>query len=228
MKIALFGGTRGVGLQVLKQGLQLGHSFRILSRSGASKFPQDLLGNEFSEKVEIVQGDATDQNSVSRIIEGTEQVIVSLGSRGSKDAKVCSISQPLINAAVKQYNEQSENKHPIKRIILVSSIGVGSSYNDASFLVKLLVATVLSRAIADKEIQERYLREIDAENVDYVIVRPGGLSDQAVPSGKYKYAESGISGGSISRADVAHFILHKCLKEATGDWSNKSISVVSA
>ena len=66
------------------------------------------------------------------------------------------------------------------------------------------MATVLRQAIADKEAQEELVRATD---LDWVIVRPGGLTDRPA-AGKYQVGTA-VKAGQVSRADVAEFVLQQ-------------------
>jgi putative NADH-flavin reductase len=65
--------------------------------------------------------------------------------------------------------------------------------------------------MAAKEEQERLIR---ASDLDWTLVRPGGLTD-GPRTGAYRFGlDRSIRGGRISRADVADFVL-KQLSDST-------------
>ncbi len=66
--------------------------------------------------------------------------------------------------------------------------------------------TALRGAMADKEKQEAVVRE---SGLEWVIVRPGGLTNDP-PTGEYQVGTApDIIAGQISRADLAAFLLQQ-------------------
>jgi hypothetical protein len=97
-------------------------------------------------------------------------------------------------------------KQGIKRLVVVSALGVGDSQEQVSLPFKMMMKTVLRKAYEDKERQEEIVRE---SGLDWVIVRPGGLTNGAA-TGDYEYGlDPSIGGGQVSRADVADFVLQQ-------------------
>ena len=102
----------------------------------------------------------------------------------------------------------------VKRFVCESSLGIGDSKGQLGPLFNYFVIPVLLRNIfADKEIQEQVIKQ---SNLDWVIVRPGRLTN-GPRTGNYK---SGFSTtdksiqAKISRADVADFMLQQLTAEA--------------
>jgi putative NADH-flavin reductase len=206
MKIALFGGTGPTGQELIQQGLARGHSIRALVRS-----PQKLTIR--SPELHVVQGDAKDDASVQHTLAGTEAVVVSLGGKGFARSTMLEEATAHIIAAMK--------KTELKRLIVVTSLGVGDSKGQAGFFFeKIIVPLLLRHEFAAKERQEAL---VCASGLDYVLVRPGGL--QTKPAvGKYQVARKLMEGSSarITRADVAHF----CLEQLTrNDWLGQAVSL---
>eukprot|EP01123_Difflugia_compressa_P007289 TRINITY_DN19961_c0_g1_i1.p1 TRINITY_DN19961_c0_g1~~TRINITY_DN19961_c0_g1_i1.p1 ORF type:complete len:210 (-),score=35.82 TRINITY_DN19961_c0_g1_i1:30-659(-) len=189
-KLALFGGSRGVGLCTLKQALQRGHSVTCLVRNPAN-LPDDLRAHS---NITIIHGDATDPAKVEETIVGSDAVIVSLGGHPT----ICSQAQPIINNAVVAHNQL--------RTVVVTSMGVGDSYTKLNWVTKQFCDWIIPNAIIDKNKQEASIVE---QLTNWVIVRPGRLLD-SVGTGKWN-AGFDISTGSISREDVASFMLDECV-----------------
>mmetsp|Transcript_20283 Transcript_20283/g.24232 ORF Transcript_20283/g.24232 Transcript_20283/m.24232 type:complete len:238 (+) Transcript_20283:196-909(+) len=211
--IALFGGTGGTGLSFLSQAVEKGHKVTALVRQ-VDKVPEELRNNP---AVTLVEGNSLDPEKVTQVVKGAESVVISLGSSSGKeeDKKVCSESQPIINAAVNA-------ECPQAKVVAVTSLGVGDSYDHITLFTKLAVNTILARPIEDKNVQEASLKA-DVEN--YTIVRPGGLTNDP-PTGQWEASET-VGGGRIARADVAKFILEQCLD--CGDrcmFVKKAVSIV--
>ncbi|KAJ3325244.1 hypothetical protein HDV06_005001 [Boothiomyces sp. JEL0866] len=199
--LPIFGATGGTGLQVIKQGLEKGYSFKILSRSVPPK------GIPESDKITVIQGDALDQQAINETIKDTDSCIVSLGG------SVCPTAQPLINKAVEEFN--------VKKMTVVTSLGCGESFDESNLVTKAIVMLFIRKPILEKNVQEE---EIKKCKVDWTIVRPGGLTNGELTK-EYKAQSSGLGGGSISRADVAHFILEKTLNNDS-EYSKKAFTIV--
>jgi len=189
MKIAVFGATGGTGRQIVKQALLAGHEVSVLVRS-----PERL--SEPSKSATILVGDVLDPVKVQATIAGVDAVFVSLGSRGDSPENTVSAGTKNIITAM-----QAEGA---KRLVVVTSLGVGDSKNQVPLAFKLVMKTVMRKIMADKELQEQY---VQASGLDWVIVRPGELSNDP-PTGDYKFGtDSAITAGRVSRADVAEFVL---------------------
>jgi NAD(P)H-binding len=66
---------------------------------------------------------------------------------------------------------------------------------------------LLKSEFADKELQEKYIRD---SKLEYVIARPSGLTNK--PAAHIYHAGKTLAGSvskTISRADVAHFCLEQ-------------------
>jgi len=109
---------------------------------------------------------------------------------------------------------QAMQKHRVKRFVCESSLGIGDSKGQLGFLYNVILIPLLLRNIfADKEVQERIIKD---SLLEWVIVRPAALTN-GPRKGVY---QDGMSIGhwfftaKISRADVADFML-KQLTENT-------------
>lgn len=189
MKLAIFGATGGTGQQVAKQALAAGHEVTVLVRDPARLQVQH-------EKLYIVIGNVLDEKKVEEAVAGSEAVVISLGNTPNNPDMVVSDGTKNILAAMK--------KQGISRVVAVTSLGVGDSKEQVSFGFKMLMKTALRKAMEDKERQEKLMRNSD---LDWIIVRPGGLTNDP-PTGDYTFGvDKEIVAGQISRADVADFVL---------------------
>ena len=190
MKIAVYGGTQGIGRCVVEQALEQKHSVSLLART-----PSKLMLR--NPNLSIVEGNVLDPVAVAQVAEGQDVVICSLGLTTDNPDDLCTQGTKLIMAAMKEKG--------IRRLIVVTALGTADSYDQVSFFFKGIIATVLKKAYTDKNTQEAAVR---ASDLDWIIVRPGGLSDQPA-NGKYHFGtDKSIRGDNqVSRADVADFIL---------------------
>ena len=206
MKIALFGATRGVGKEILVQGIERGHHVTALVRDPSK------LEVSFAN-LNVIQGDVLDLKSVLKTLEGNEVAMVALGGKPGQNQRPCAEGTKNILAAMKQLG--------IKRIVAVTSLGIGDSRGQAGFFFeKILVPLLLKAEFADKELQEHYIRD---SKLEYVIVRPSGLTNK--PASHSYHAGKTLAGSvskTIARADVAHFCLEQLL---TTPFLNTAVSL---
>ena len=190
MKIAVFGATGGTGQQVVQQALAAGHSVSALVRDPSRLEVQD-------ERLTVVEGDVLDRAKVDETVSGADAVIVSLGNTSNNPDYIVSRGTEVI------VDSMTAAGKPM-RLIVVSSLGVGESRDQVPFAFKMLMNTVLKKAMDDKERQEALVK---ASGFDWIIVRPGGLTNGPA-TGSYKAGvDVKLTAGQVSRADVAAFVL---------------------
>jgi putative NADH-flavin reductase len=109
----------------------------------------------------------------------------------------------------------------VRRLILMSSFGVGDSVREAPLLPRLFFRTMLRGIFADKQAAEQIVRR---SALEWTIVYPVLLTD-GPRTGRYRVGERLPLSGfpKISRADVAEFML----KELYDAAYLKRIAVVS-
>lgn len=192
MKIAVFGATGGTGRQVVLQALEQGHQVKALVRDPAKL---DIKNNNLT----LIQGDVLNYDKVAETLIDTDAVVCSLGNTANNPEMIVSRGTEVI------LNTMQAGTRP-RRLIVISSIGVGDSKNQVPFVFKMLAKTILRQAMQDKETQENL---VQASNLDWIIVRPGGLTDNP-GTGHYRSGlDKNIIAGQVSRADVAAFVLQQ-------------------
>ncbi|MBF6546511.1 NAD(P)-dependent oxidoreductase [Nocardia brasiliensis] len=192
MKIAVFGATSTVGRLVVEQALAEGHQVTAFTRSAAGL-------TQRHERLDIVEGDVLDSNSVQRAVAGQDAVLVSLGA-GRKGVIRAEGTRAVIEAM---------NRTGVKRLIVQTTLGVGDSKANLNFLWKYVMFGILLRqAFADHVQQEAYVR---ASDLDWTIVRPSAFTDGPRTGGFRRGFPAGERGLSlkITRADIADFMLEQ-------------------
>ncbi|MFB5083752.1 SDR family oxidoreductase [Symbiobacterium thermophilum] len=190
MKIAVIGATRGIGLEVVKQALEDDHDVTALVRD-----PDRMPVRH--PRLHLVQGDARDPESVATAVHGQDVVCDCLGTKNvfARTVLFSTCAQNLARAL-----------RPEQLLIAVTGIGTGDSRGHGTFLYDhVVLPLVLGRIYADKERQERIIRDHIER---WIIVRPGILTN-GPRTGRYRALVDlhGVRGGRISRADVADFVL---------------------
>jgi putative NADH-flavin reductase len=190
MKLAIFGATGKTGIELVKQALDQGHAVTAFVRDSARLTIED-------ENLTFVTGDVFDPASVTQAVQGQDAVICALGA-GSDLKKTTIRTTGTINIIT------GMQKNNIKRLVVVTAMGVGESWDTLSLLNKFFFATLLKSSRSDHETQEAAVKE---SGLDWTIVRPSGLTDTP-RTGVYEVGENiPAITSKIARADVADLIL---------------------
>jgi len=190
MKIAVFGATGGTGNEVVKQALTAGHEVTAFVRDASRPTIQN-------EQLRIVTGDVFDPASVAQAVQGQDTVVCALGA--GQDLKKTTVRTTGTENII--YGMQT---HGVKRLMVVTAMGVGESWDDLSMLNKFFFAVLLKSSRVDHEAQEAAVKE---SGLDWTIIRPSGLTDEP-RTGVYDVGERiPAKSSKIARADIADLIL---------------------
>ena len=202
MKVIVFGATGGTGRQLVQQALEQGHEVTAFLRS------PERLGLSHA-KLRLVQGDVLDAAAVERVMSGHDAVLCALGAPALKTGVIRSAGTRNIVAAMETAG--------VRRLICQTSLGYGDSkavLKITPFVFRFIIAPILLReGFADHARQEEHIR---ASRLDWVIARPGNLTDGS-RTGRYRHgfaADDRTIKGEISRADVADFMLRQLTDDA--------------
>lgn len=199
MRLAVFGGTGGVGSHVLSQALDAGHDVVVHTRSPSRVQPH--------ERLVIIEGQLGDSASIARTVEGADAVISALGTMSNTPDQVGVFGQAMVHIT------RAMVEHGVGRLVAISGAIVVFTPEDKMTLTRWAVGVVLrsmKRHVAAAK--RREYEVITATNLDWVIVRP----TQVVPgpaTGTYQALPDRAPGARVSQGDVAEFML-KC---TTGD-----------
>jgi putative NADH-flavin reductase len=196
MHILVIGGSRGIGLECVRYALERGHRVRAFARS-AQSIPVE------HEMLDKRTGDATQPDDVKAALEGVDAAILALGV----PRKVSVLRRPIhlfseATAALVPAMQETG----VRRLLAVTGFGTGDSYARLSSAERVGFQAIMGRAYADKNRQEDLIAESD---LDWTIARPGFLTSNR-RTGRYQVLTepSTWRNGMISRADVAHFLIH--------------------
>ncbi|MCB9111671.1 MAG: SDR family oxidoreductase [Anaerolineales bacterium] len=191
MKLAVFGATGGTGIEIVKQAIERGHSVTAFVRNPAAL-------SEMGDALMRISGDIHDSASVEQAVQGQDAVICALGARDLKKTMVRTEGTLKIIETMKKKN--------VRRLFVVSAMGVGDSWDSLSLINKSFFAILLKSAREDHEAQEAAVK---ASGLDWTIIRPSGLVSTP-RTGVYKFGENiRAKTSQISRADVADLILNE-------------------
>ncbi len=206
MKLVVFGATGGTGQEIVKQSLAQGHQVTAFVRDPAKLALED-------GDLKVITGDVHDLDAVRQAVKGQDAVICSLGS--------AELGRTTVRAEGTANIIKAMRDDPVRRLIVITAMGVGESWSTLSFVNRLFFATVLRSARQDHEKQELYVKDSD---LDWTIIRPSGLTDGPLTE-RYAIGENIQAGTSqISRADVAHAII-KELRDNT--FVHKAVTITN-
>ena len=194
MRVAVFGATGGTGRAVIEQALAAGDKVTALARDPAALA-------EVAERVDVVAGDVLDPDAVGRTVAGSDVVISALGIGMHRHATTV-YSQGTANILDAMRAEGTGRL----LVVSTSSLEVPSPRRFAEWaLAKFLLHNILRKPYADMAVMEQRIRDSD---VDWTLVRAARLT-KADATGTYRTARNEKLRGcwSISRADVAHFMV---------------------
>ena len=205
--IFVAGGTSGVGLEVVKLLVDQGNPVQCLVRRPESV---GMLEEISKDLITCTIGDALDEAAVQECMNNCVAAVTTLGGKPSENGKRVDY---IGNSNV----VEQAGILGCERIILVTSIGCGPT-KDA---VGEDVYEVLKEALVAKDKAERDLRMYT--NLDWTIIRPGGLKSEAA-TGKAILTDDVTAVGTIHRADVASLVVKALGSE--GKATRKELSAV--
>jgi putative NADH-flavin reductase len=204
LKVLVFGATGPTGRELVAQALEQQHEVTVFARRPRG----------FPAGVREVQGDAMrEPQAIEESLQGREAVLCALGT-----GKVL-FPNRLMERSLGNIVPAME-RAGVGRLILMSAFGVGDTARDAPLVPRVLYATMLAGVFADKARGEERVR---AGTLDWTIVYPTVLTD-GPRTGTYRAGERLALEGlpTISRADVAHFMLAQL---TSGAYIRKGVAI---
>lgn len=206
MRVAIFGATGKIGIETTKLTLEKGHQVTAFVRDHARMTVEH-------DRLVLVTGDVFDPESVAQAVQEQDVVICALGSNDLKKTNIRAEGTANIIKAMK--------KHGIKRLLVVTAMGTGESWDTLSLVNKFFYATLLKSSREDHEAQETAVKE---SGLAWTIIRPSGLTDEP-RTGVYEVGENILAKTSrIARADVADLIIKELEQNA---WMRKAVIVTN-
>lgn len=193
MKLIVFGSTGGIGRNIVEQALHAGHQVTAIARN-----PSALTIEHTNLK--IVKGDVFQPATFDKAMKEQDVVLSAVGTSSTKPTTV--YSEGVLNMI------KAMQKNGVQRIFCVSASAVVTSPR-LSFPLRImtkLLQKILRNMYSDLLKMEQVIKQT---NFDWTVVRPPRLTNGKL-KGEYKFAMNEWLPRclSISRADVAHFMLH--------------------
>jgi len=189
MRLLILGASGGTGRALIRQACARGHEITAFVRS-----PQKL--GALGDCVTVRQGDPRNVTELRAILPGHDAVVSVLGPPGPGPT---TILRSGARSAVEAMRATG-----LRRLIVVSAAVL---FDDLGFPGALLRRTLLKNVAEDSAEMERI---VTASGLDWTIARPPRLTNGPL-TGRYRVANERLPNRSaltsISRADVAHFLL---------------------
>jgi putative NADH-flavin reductase len=194
MKILVFGASGGTGRELLKQALDKGIEVTAFVRDATK------VADIHNPNLEVVSGNVLNMEDVGPAVSGHDAVLYAIGA-GPKRTTIREQGTRNVIEAMLAAN--------VKRLVCLSSFGVGDSRSDLSLFTRYIVVGIFLRhAFADHERQEAVVKNCA---LDWTLIRPPHLKDgehTRIYQHGLNLAYGNIEGW-ISRGDLADFMLRQ-------------------
>jgi uncharacterized protein YbjT (DUF2867 family) len=210
MRVIVFGGSQGLGRQVVQRALADGHRVTVFSRH-----PKRVGVSH--ERLQLREGDVRNSESVLSAVKGHRVVICTLGLPIRK--ALPSGRSVALSAGTANIIEAME-RHRSKRLILETAIGTGGSQRQISRIYRFALRVILRHLYREKDQQEALVRQ---SKLEWLIVRPATMTNGPA-TGQY-LVNPPMSFGMfthISRADAADFIVRQLTEK---EYLGKAVTV---
>ncbi len=191
MKVLVLGAGGRTGRAVVQQAMAAGHQVTAFVHSAG-----DYRG---PAGVTVEEGDATDAGSVAAAVAGHDAVINTIGGKTPYKSGIT------LEADVAKAVVAAMQRHAVRRLLVISSLGVGDSVPNATAVLRVLLKTFLRGSTVDKAAMER---AVETSGLDWTIARPAVLNDDpATGSVRAFDPATGEKAHKISRADLAAWLV---------------------
>ena len=203
--LLIIGANGGIGRQCVELALKEGHHVTALLRNPAKL-------NITHANLQVLKGDIMQPGTLEPALENQDAVISAIGVTGGFGADKPTVLYSQGNANLLQVM----GKKGVTRAFFISASAVEISPVLPFYVrwaAKYIVQKLLKNMYADLRIMEQLIKE---SNSNWTIIRPPRLTDKPA-TGNYRTAINVFlkNALSISRADVAHYIINNLNNTAT-------------
>jgi putative NADH-flavin reductase len=197
--IAILGANGGIGRQAVELALAQGHRVTAILRN-----PANLT--LIHPNLTVVKGDVMQPGTLEPHLANKDAVLSVIGKTSLKETTLYSQGNKNLLGAMEKAGS--------RRVFVVSASGLEINPSH-SFIVRLaakyILQKLLKRMYADLERMEALVKQ---SPLNWTIMRPPRLTN-APATGHYRFSINRFlkNGLSISRADLAHFMLHNIANE---------------
>jgi uncharacterized protein YbjT (DUF2867 family) len=197
MRILVVGASQGTGALAVRAALDKGYEATAFART-----PEKLVLQH--ERLRKVVGDFQKAESLEAAMPGHDAVIIT-ALAGLKPFK----ENPNWFSRGTGYVIEAMKKAGTRRLVILSAMGVAESRPLLNPIARILLADFILRpAFEDHARQEAQVR---ASGLDWVIARPGMLTNRPARHKYKKKITLDPVPSSIARADVADFLVDACV-----------------
>ncbi len=193
MKIAVFGSTGPLGIELVKQALEAGYEVTAFARN------TQKLDSVKHKNLSIVEGTLDNKNEIKRAVTSVDAVISLIGPKGKVPNTELSDGASNIIESMKKVGT--------KRLIELATASVRDPQDSFDLKYKLLVSMIKLTVKSAYDEIVRIGELVRSSNLDWTLVRVGWLNDGEVQPLKVGYYGQGIIKVKISRASIAKFML---------------------
>lgn len=204
MKVTIFGATGGVGRLAVEQAVAAGYQVTAVVRN-----PDGLPAGVAHVKADL---DTVGRDVIDGAVAGADAVLSCLGPRSKGEAGIVTKGTRLIVAAMKEKD--------VRRLIVISAVPVGTIPSPArpnppktdpgdGWFTSNVLTPIVKAAFRDTYRDLAEMEDVVRDSgLDWTIARPPRLLNKKL-TGRYRTdAVQNMPGGrSISRADLAHFMV---------------------
>lgn len=223
MRVLILGGNGRTGELATSKALEQGYTVTVLVRKTSSMKPWPGLS--------VVQGTPLEQANIEQAFAATPDdpvhaVLVTLNASRESDSPFSKPVAPsfFIRDCVRNVTAVMA-QHNVKRIIIMSSFGTGSSFAQLAWPMKLTFKyTNMKLQLEDHDAVDAEVR--GDSTLDWTLVRPAMLKEgEAAPVKEFGEAGEGVGLLSgITRASVADFMVKAIAEES---WTKRAIVITN-
>ncbi|ADG75328.1 NAD-dependent epimerase/dehydratase [Cellulomonas flavigena DSM 20109] len=197
MHVLVVGATGGSGRAAVAELTARGHTVTALSRHASALTGPGVRG---------VGGDATDPAVVDALVAGQDAVVVTLGI--SETPVRVRLRGPVgtpadVRSRGTRVVVDAMRRHGVRRLVVQTSYGVGSTRSLLPFTTRLVFALLLAPQIADTE---RQATLVHTSGLDWVEVQPVNLVDTDLPGAAFTSTTGEQRGLTVSRTQVGQVL----------------------
>ena len=196
MKVLVVGGSRGTGAAVVAELAERGHLVTAYARSAGGE-------GHGSDEVRYVAGDVLDREALGKAMIGQDAVAVTLGIPDNpfRVRLTGRASSPLdIRSSGTRAVIDAMREHGVQRLVVQSTYGIGETYAQLPFGLKLFFTLAIRPQVRDHERQEQLVRE---SGLDWTILRPVVLNDEPAALPPHVGMDDRVPSMKVSRRQVA-------------------------
>jgi putative NADH-flavin reductase len=205
-RILVYGATGRTGKLVVEYALQQGYAVTALVRN-----PDKIIIR--SERLTVLKGFPTNIADVRSAMKDSHYVINVLSALSQKDSmSFRKLPPPHVLKTTIQHSITSMKEYGIRRIISLSSIGVGDSYQYAPWYMRFFIRVSNFRIVfADHHAQEQLLQH---SGLDWTVVRPVALNNNEQTGELVVSYNEAPSPFKMSRKQLAMFMVDNLESDA--------------